>query len=382
MYNRTDAEKLAKKIILILIAVALTAVFLFSGDPSRAGKLGGALTPVLIAICIGFIMNIPLSFFENKLFRKWKSGTFKRIVCMLLAVVVILMVLTAVVLVIYPRIAESINDITTNFDTYQEKAKDYYNDILGDIHISEKVTGYINDFVDKIISGADEWIKTLTTGLLSATVNIVSFTVNLLLGLVMAVYALSEKEKLIKQSAKLSAAIWGRQKAEKILGVLSKSNQMVYRYVRGVLIDCSILGTLCFIGMSIFGFPYALLISLTIALTQVVPYIGPWIGGIVGGFIILFSEPSMLLVYIIIIAVVQAIDNYFVYPNVVGTMVGISGLWILIAFLLGGALFGFIGILLCVPLMAVVYSLISEWADKRNSADPLPKDEKAGSNRE
>lgn len=132
-----------------------------------------------------------------------------------------------------------------------------------------------------------------------------------------------------------------------------------------MIIECTILGTLCFIGMTIFGFPYALLISVVVGITQIVPIIGPWVSALFGALIILVSDPSRVIWFIALVLVVQQIEANVFYPRVVGNAVGLSGIWVMIAVLLGSGLFGIVGIVLCVPVMAVLYTLVSEWVNRR-----------------
>ena len=160
-------------------------------------------------------------------------------------------------------------------------------------------------------------------------------------------------------------AVFPERTAHRILYVGSRTNSTLKRYIYGLLLECTILGTLCFWGMKLFGFPFPLLIGVLTGVMQILPVIGPWIGGLVGALIILVVSPPMALWFVVFLICVQQVEGNLIYPKIVGNAVGISGVWVLVAILLGGGLFGFVGIMLAVPIMAVLYTLLQEWVNKR-----------------
>ena len=141
-------------------------------------------------------------------------------------------------------------------------------------------------------------------------------------------------------------------------------NQL-HNYVYGMLIECFILGMMCFMGMQILSFPFAVLISVIVGASQMVPIVGPWVSGAIGLSIIFVVDPPRALWFIVFVLAIQQIEGNLIYPKVVGNAVGISGLWVMIAVLFGARLFGLMGAILCVPIMAVLYTLIGEWVNNR-----------------
>ncbi|MEA5058547.1 MAG: AI-2E family transporter [Candidatus Pelethousia sp.] len=323
------------------------------------------LQPLFIGIAIAFIVNMPMRFLETKIFVKWKDGATKRGVCLTVAYLFVIAIIVAMLLLIIPRMVESIASILTNFDSYMDSLSAWASDIWTRVNLREDVVQMISNGFQRTFGQLDDIIAKATSAALKGAVSVISLAANTLIAFILSLYVLFNKEKFLMQSRRLVNAIFEENTARRILEICSRTNTALNSYFYGMIIDCFLLGTMCFIAMSIFRFPYALLISATIGFTQVVPIVGPWLGGIVGALLILFVNPPLALWFVVLLLAVQQIDNNLVYPRVVGNAVGISGIWVLIAILLGGGLWGLGGIVLSVPLMAVCYTIVGEWVNKR-----------------
>ena len=174
---------------------------------------------------------------------------------------------------------------------------------------------------------------------------------------IISIYFLTGKDKLILQSRKIIVALFKEKTSKKILNAISVTNDTFSNFVSGQLIDAFILGTLCFIGMNIFKFEYAFLISLLIGLTNIIPIVGPFLGTIPCAFILFLINPIKAFWFVVFIILLQQIDSNIIYPRVVGNKVGLPALWVLVAILIGGGLFGIIGMLVAVPTMSIIYDL-------------------------
>ena len=159
--------------------------------------------------------------------------------------------------------------------------------------------------------------------------------------------------------------MFNERASDKIIDVAGKTNTSLYNYLYGMITECFILGILCFIGMSIFKFPFALLISVMVGVGQIVPIVGAWFSAAVGTLIIFVVDPARAVWFLVLLLAIQQFEGNVIYPRVVGSAVGISGLWVMIALLLGGGLFGLLGAILCVPIMAVIHTLTREWVNRR-----------------
>lgn len=353
-------------LVVALVTVLVYEIFENLHDVSAAvGTFFSVLKPVFIGIAFAFIANMPMRFLETRVFKRWKICSLKRAVCQLLAMLFILLIVAAMLFLIIPRIAGSVVALANGMDGYIESLTAWGSDLWDRLNLNPGVEERIQSAVQTILAQLDELLSALVASAAKFTVSIASTLVDVFFAAIISIYALFNKEKLIFQAKKVVVAIFNERRAERILDVSTRTNQALNHYFYGMIIECTILGTLCFIAMTIFGFPYALLISVVVGVTQIVPIIGPWVSALFGALIILVSDPSRVIWFIVLVLVVQQIEANVFYPRVVGNAVGLSGIWVMIAVLLGSGLFGVVGIVLCVPVMAVLYTLVSEWVNRR-----------------
>ena len=353
-------------LVVALVTVLVYEIFENLHDVSSVvGMFFSVLKPVFIGIAFAFIANMPMRFLETRVFKRWKICSLKRAVCQLLAMLFILLIVAAMLFLIIPRIAGSVVALANGMDGYIESLTAWGSDLWDRLNLNPGVEERIQSAVQTILAQLDELLSALVASAAKFTVSIASTLVDVFFAAIISIYALFNKEKLIFQAKKVVVAIFNERRAERILDVSTRTNQALNHYFYGMIIECTILGTLCFIAMTIFGFPYALLISVVVGVTQIVPIIGPWVSALFGALIILVSDPSRVIWFIVLVLVVQQIEANVFYPRVVGNAVGLSGIWVMIAVLLGSGLFGIVGIVLCVPVMAVLYTLVSEWVNRR-----------------
>ena len=324
-----------------------------------------AISPIFIAVAISFIANMPMRFLENRLFAKWRASKLKRVMCVVMAVLFVLCIITVLIVIVGPKLVDSIKSLAENYDSYSKSLIKWGNDVWERLNLNEDIAIKVREMSEEILEELDSFISKLASKLLRFTVSTVGVVVDLLFALIISIYALSNKENLIRQCRKFIKAIFNERHAARILDVCARTNKSLHNYVYGMLIECFILGSLCFIGMQILGFPFAVLISVIIGVSQMVPIVGPWVSGAIGLSIIFVVDPPRALWFIVFVLAIQQIEGNLIYPKVVGNAVGISGLWVMIAVLFGARLFGLMGAILCVPIMAVLYTLIGEWVNNR-----------------
>ena len=196
---------------------------------------------------------------------------------------------------------------------------------------------------------------------LNITTSIVGALVNFLLALVFSLYLLAQKETLIAQSKRLLRRALPRKAADKLLELLSLTNNAFSSFVTGQVTEAVILGTLCCLGMLILRLPYALPVSVIIAALSLIPIFGAWIGAATGAFLIVFQSPIKALTFLIFLLILQQVEGNLIYPRVVGKSVGLPGLWVLAAVTIGGGAFGVLGMLLGVPVCSVIYTLLQNF---------------------
>ena len=332
------------------------------------------LRPVFIGIGLAFVANMPMRFLENRVFKKWKAYKIKRPVCLLLAMLFIVSIIALLIFVLLPMLVQSIKLLVENLDEYVAALTNWGDGVWKRLNLSDGVQEKVNTAIQGFLKNLDKTLASAATIAVKMTVNVVTGIFSTLIALIFSVYALFRKEKLIDQLKRLIHAVFRESVAVRILDVCARTNSMFNRYFFGMITECAILGTLCFIGMQIIGFPYPLLISFMVGITQLAPIIGPWASGILGALIILMVDPSKALWFIVFIVAVQQIEENLFYPRVVGNAVGLSGMWVIIAMLLFGGLFGITGIVLAVPVMAVLYTLLSDWVNERIRQKEAAKD--------
>lgn len=329
-------------------------------------------SPFLVGGGIAFLINVVLQPLERcwrKLCRK-APAKLARPVCLTLSAILVLGFLFAVVFMMLPSLRESSDEFIRNLPAYADEIGRWwddtvrfaakYNIVLPDYAINadllvERITAFINDEGSGII--------TVTWG---AATSILSGLVDVLLAFVFALYLLARKEVVAAHMKKLITTVLPREKAQRLLSIAALTNQTFTNFVSGQLTEAVIIGVLCFAGMLILNIPYAGAVSAFVAVTALVPIFGAWLGGGLGAFLIMLAEPIKAVWFVVFLLVLQQVEGNLIYPKVVGKSVGLPGLLVLMAVTVGGGAFGVLGMLLSVPVCAVLYSLYLEFMNKKD----------------
>ena len=381
-----------KRKVKIGIAISAFAVLLLVGLQNlsaliqTARFLLGVLSPFLFGVCIAFVLNIPLHFLEHTVFAKLnrkklpRFEKMRRPLCVILVFLFFLGLIAALLSFILPQLVQSVRMLGENMSGYLDSFEGFVNRVLAQFQISAdfmetlqtlftRFSGELASFISSSLPKVDNTASTITVN-----------TVNFFLGLIMAVYMLMTKESLIRTAKSVLYAYLPQKHADWIKHVYEVLCRRFHGFVAGQLTEAFILGVLCYIGMTLFQMPYALLISVIIGLTNLVPIIGPIIGTIPGALLMLMINPMSAVWFVLFIIVLQQIESNLIYPKVVGDSIGLPGLWVLFAVTVGGGLFGLPGVLLGVPAFAVIYTLLRESVSNRLKAKKrnLSKTEKSG----
>ena len=336
-----------------------------------------AMFPLLIGGAIAYVINIPMTFYEKHYFPKQKGKFFtvtRRPVCMTAAFLTVVAVVVLVVWLIIPKLGECVSVIVAKFPGLFEKAlafargldvmpEDILNS-LSEIDWQSKLT----DIIGTITSG----VGNVVGGVISVVAGVFSGIVTVLLSIIFSIYILATKDSLKNGGTKLLNRYASEKWNKRISYVLSVLNECFHSYIVGQCTEALILGVLCTIGMLIFGFPYALMIGALIAFTALIPVAGAYIGAGVGAFMILTESPVQALLFLVFILVLQQLEGNIIYPTVVGTSMGLPGIWVLAAVTIGGGIFGVLGMLLGVPIAAAVYRIVG---DDLKKAEPVSETE-------
>lgn len=325
----------------------------------------GACSPIILGGIIAYFVNILMSFYERTFFYKTTNKVlvrFQRPVCMTAAFCTLLLAIYLLIKMIVPQLIDcagllfqevpnAINELIVMIEENQDLAE-----YLPEIPELQNLNTQISKIIQTLIYGIEDVVVFVTDTLTS----VFSMAVNLLLGLIVSIYLLSGKERLKNQGLRILNAYVPEKWMEKVLHVLAVFHDCFHRYIVGQCIEALILGALCTIGMKILGFPYEAMIGTLIGFTALVPVAGAYIGGAIGAFMILTVSPVESVLFIVFLVILQQIEGNVIYPKVVGSSIGLPGLWVLVAITIGGNLMGILGMFLSVPIMAAAYRLLKE----------------------
>lgn len=363
--------------ITLIIAVAYTSVT----QPQKIGTVIsgalGLLSPFLIGFCMAYVVNLllrPLERFWVWIWHKCKRqellSKIKRPFCLTFSFLIVLGVIFAIVFMIIPTLKETIVSFVNKVPEYAKTVEGWYYALVDFFKNYNFILPEISLDTDKLTTIAKDVINNYGGSVLDTTVNIttsiVAAVVDIVLGLVFAIYLLAQKEKLGRQVKKTVYAILGAERATKIVNFTDLTNSVFTKFVTGQFTEACIIGVLCFIGMSIFKMPYAGIISILVGFTALVPIFGAFIGTGIGAFLILLEDPIKAFWFIVFIVVLQQLEGNLIYPRVVGKSVGLPGIWVLAAVTIGGGIFGVLGMLFSVPFCSVLYVIFREFVNKRN----------------
>ncbi len=233
---------------------------------------------------------------------------------------------------------------------------------------NEIIQNYIMQLSDAGTESISGWLKDsilpymnmILTGLSDSMINAAGIFMNLFIGLVVAVYLLSGRKKFKKQGKLILYSLFKERWANKIVEEIRFADRVFSGFIGGKLLDSAIIGVICYAGMMVLGLPYAILISVIVGVTNIIPFFGPYIGAIPSAIILLTVSPMSCLIFVIFIVILQQVDGNIIGPKILGSSTGLSGIWVLFSILFFGGLFGFVGMLIGVPVFAVIYDLIRQ----------------------
>lgn len=351
------------------IMIFILLVFKPAIIPNIYNRLIGAFKPFIVGSVISFLINIPMKLIEEKIIKpvtnKHKHlNKLSRIISLIITIIIATILIATFINYIVPQLIESIKNLTESIPEYITSLQNYVTTKLGQLDIIKNIKFDVNDVIEKFVLYVANLMNKLISNLLNVTFSITSFFINLFLGIIIAIYILLGKERLANQFKKVLYAFFSEKRSERILYVLKLINYKFSRFILGQSTDGLILGSVFFIVFSLFKIPYSMLISIMIPILNFIPIFGTYIGIIISVFIIFIAKPSSVILFLVSIVIIQQLDGKFVYPVVVGNSLGLSSLWILLAIIVGGNLFGILGMILGMPLVSVIYDLFSDYVNK------------------
>ena len=362
-----------KNVRMILLIIAF-AVVLYTAAQNLASVYGAVKTVwnvfgvVITGLAMAFVLNVPLKLFEDRVFygmsedRRPLVRRLRRAVSLVCALVVSLGVIVILIAVVLPQLTQTVTEVATRLPEYISAVVNWINEFLAKFDIEiEALKEFTVDW-EKVFKDLSTYLKegnVINTATDVGTAA-ASTVMNTFLGLVVAVYVLAQKERIGRFTRRCIDAFLPKRASSAISRVASMASETFSRFVAGQLADSCILGILCYICMLIFRFPYPEVISVVIGVTSLVPMVGSFIGEVIGALLILIVSPLKALLFVIMVLAIQQVDGAFIYPRIVGKSVGLPGVAVFCAVIVGGNIAGVLGAVMGVPVCAVLYALLKE----------------------
>lgn len=343
------------------------------------------LQPIIMGLVFAYLLNPMVKMIERNLIpvldekikNKKKVRSLARNIGVFTSILITLAVVVLLLNMVLPELYESIRDMIISLPGQMNDAMEYL-----EAHAikDSAISGTLNTVLENAAASLETWLRTdlisqvnqMMSSLTSGVISFFETLFNIVIGLIVSVYVLTSKEKFIGQCKKATYALFQKDRANLILQVTRKSNEIFGGFVIGKIIDSIIIGIICFVVLSLLKMPYTLLVSVVVGVTNVIPFFGPFIGAIPSIILILLAEPIKGLYFMIFILLLQQFDGNILGPKILGNSTGLSAFWVVFSILLGGGMFGFVGMVMGVPTFAVFYYLVEMFLNQKLQKKKLP----------
>ena len=366
-------------LVVISVSILLLAIVLnFQSFMTVVKTIFGAFSPVISGAVFAYLLNPLMNFMDRRLYpallrRKMaeqKAYRLSRMLSLIFALLFALVLIYEFFSMLLPQLTESITGIINNMSTYYADAEKW---VLGFLADNPTLSAQVDKLMEQFYQFLEDWINpdlfgninSIFASVTSSVISVIRSVLNLLIGVVAAVYILWSRDRFLAQTKKIAVALMPQQRADRFFDLGRKIHRVFSGFIIGKLVDSLIIGVLCYIGALILRFPYPALIATVVGVTNVIPFFGPFIGAVPCAFLILLVDPLKCLYFVLFIFGLQQLDGNVIGPRILGDTIGISGFWVLVSITVAGSLFGFTGMLLGVPVFAVLYMLLSETVAER-----------------
>ena len=356
-------------------------------------KIVGILGPFIWGLVLTYLLLPLMRLLDGKVFgplcrklfaknKRSDGRKLSRALAVLISVLVLLAVLVALVYMILPQLYDSIKTIVEKSPAYAKNLSEWVSGLL--VNYPE-VNAYISSTLDTLNADIVSWISnkllpsfgSLITNISSGVYSVFRGVYNLVIGIIVSIYLLSDFEHFKAASKRLLYSVFSLESAEKIRSVMAFTDKTFMGFITGKLMDSAIIGVICYIVCAILKMPYALLVSVIVGVTNIIPFFGPLIGAIPATIIILMVSPLKAFIFVVFVIILQQVDGNFIGPKILGNSVGISGFWVMFSIIVGAGLFGFWGMLLGVPIFVVIQALVDQSVARRLKRSDLPVEAEA-----
>ena len=381
---------LAKIGLMIFITFACCILFFFmllryQGFADGWHKIVGAAQSIIIGLVLAYLLNPIMEFLERKLYKRLKGKMktdqkAKKLSRGLGIAGAILFLRSIIILLIAAIVPSVISCIVGVIDTLPGNVQNFIKVVQSGKLGEYEVTGTISDMLTKLVDYVENWAtktllpeaKTYLLQITSGMINIVKAVINFIVGIIVAAYVLMIKESLIGQSKKAIYAIFKPRQGNIIIETMHKADEIFGGFIIGKVIDSAIIGVICYVGCSILHIPDAMLVAVIVGVTNIIPVFGPFIGAVPSLLLVVVQSPWHALYLLIFIIILQQVDGNIIGPKILGSSTGLSSFWVMFAILIGGGLFGFLGMLLGVPVFAMIYYIVQRLVNHSIGNRQLP----------
>lgn len=374
----------------IVIIASISVFFLiyrYAGLAALWNKLLNILQPITIGLILAYLIN-PIVKFEEKYLlpflgkrikNRKRAEKLSRMISIFGALVFVGLIISVLLQMVIPELYRSIEGMIVDLP----KQVNYFTDWAGSyIDEESEIAKYLEQGLRQGTTYFEDWAKTeflpqtknILASLTSGAISVVKVLFNVIIGIIISIYVLVSKESFIGQTKKLVYALFPAKQANAIVHTGHKSNKIFGGFISGKILDSLIIGILCFIGLSILKMPYTLLVSVIVGVTNIIPFFGPYLGAVPSAILIMLSSPLHGLYFIIFILVLQQVDGNIIGPKILGDSTGLTSFWVVFAILVGGGLFGVAGMIMGVPVFAVIYYIIRNIVNYVLERKKLPKE--------
>lgn len=340
---------------------------------STIGRFLAIFKPFLWGFIIAYFVNFGVVFFEKRIFKKVTNPKTRRILAMLCGFLLALIIVALIILIIVPQTFDSLSTLIDNIPVYINNFIDFSASFAHKHTWASSISAWAGDRLtaleETIPSFFTDYVLPYTVNL---TTKITGTIINIFVAICVSIYFIASKERFYAQIKKMLYAHMNTDKVDRLINLTALSNDTFSNFISGKLIDSLIIGVIAFICLSIFKFPYAMLLSVIIGITNIIPFFGPIIGAVPSFFIIIIIDPSKALWFLLFILILQQVDGNIIGPKILGYSIGLSAIWIIVAIVVGNQLFGFVGMVIGVPAFAVCYLLFKEWSERKLEDKGLP----------
>lgn len=349
----------------IIVFLLFLLIRYWDGLMSGAARLVTVSSSLITGMVMAYILNIIMSFYEKRFLLKFRmKKSIIRGLSILLTVISFILFMIIILIIIIPQLQTAINTLAKQIPTI-------YGNIVAFIEILQKEP-YISEYIDEIMPTQSSISKSvamavdfITKGgglsLLDAIKSAMNLTMVTFMGFIFAIYILAGKEGLADKFKLIQHKFLKPKVIERMDYIISVINKSYTNFIIGQFFEAIILGVLCSVGMVIFGFPYAAMVGVVVGVTALIPVFGAYIGGIVGFLMVFTSSAPKALFFLLYLMILQQLENQLIYPRVVGSSIGLPGIWVFAAVVIGGGLFGVVGMMFLIPITAAFYKLFNEY---------------------